>query len=349
MSYESAWFLVVVLLFTGYAVLDGFDFGAGAVHLFLRKDESRRIALNAIGPVWDGNQVWLVIGGGALFAGFPEAYATLFSAFYVPFMLFLFLLILRAVAIEFRSKETWPWWRRTWDVVYYSTSIGLAFSLGVVLGNVLQGLPLDADHVYRGSTLDFFNPFALLTGVATLAACVLHGALYLALKTDGRVFERVAVLIRRAQINWLVSFAVLSVYGAAFLPEIGRPFTGDFDPEHPASGLGPFVLVLPLAAVAAVLATPALARRGRYRRAFIASGVSIVLLLATVALRMYPVLCESTLTPEGTLTIYNAAASELGLSYMLIVVAIGGPLVLGYTWFVYRTFRGKVVLDEHSY
>lgn len=349
MSYESAWFIVVVLLFTGYAVLDGFDFGAGAVHLFLRKEKSRRIALNAIGPVWDGNQVWLVIGGGALFAGFPEAYATLFSAFYVPFMLFLFLLILRAVSIEFRSKEEWPWWRRTWDTVYYTTSIGLAFSLGVVLGNVLQGLPLDADHVYRGSTLDFFNPLALLTGVATLAACVLHGALYLAMKTEGRLFERVVQLIRRAQINWFISFAMLSVYGAVFHPDIGRPFAGVFDADHPASVLGAWVLVLPASAVAAVLAVPAWVRRERYKRAFVASGISIVLLLATVALRMFPVLCESTLDAAGTLTIYNAAASDLGLSYMLTVVAIGGPLVLAYTWFVYRTFRGKVILGKESY
>ena len=337
-EYEVWWFLVVVLLFTGYAVLDGFDFGAGAVHLFLRKDESRRLALNAIGPVWDGNQVWLVIGGGALFAGFPEAYATLFSAFYIPFMLFLFLLILRAVSIEFRSKEEWRWWRKTWDITYYTTSIGLAFSLGVVLGNVLKGLPLDADHVFRGSTLDFFHPLALLTGLATLAACVLHGALYLSMKTEGRLFARVTLLIRRAQLNWLISFALLTLYIIWFEEALILPFR-----ENPGW------LVLVLGAIGAVLAVPRLTARRRYKLAFLASSLSIILLLATVAIRMFPVLCPSTLDAAGTLTIYNAAASDLGLSYMLTVVAVGGPLVLAYTWFVYRTFRGKVVMDEHSY
>ncbi len=337
-EYEVLWFIVVVLLFTGYAVLDGFDFGAGAVHLFLRKEESRRIALNAIGPVWDGNEVWLVIGGGALFAGFPEAYASLFSAFYIPFMLFLFFIILRAVSIEFRSKETWAWWRKTWDVVYYSTSIGLAFSLGVVLGNVLQGLALDADHVYRGSTLDFFNPLALLTGVATLAACVLHGALYLSMKTEGRLFARLTLLIRRAEINWLVSFGVLTACILWRHDEIVAPFR-----QNPAW------LLLAAAGVAFVLAVPRLTRRRRYRLAFISSGLSIVFLLATVAIRLFPVLCASTLDPAGTLTIYNAAASDRALGYMLVVVAIGGPLVLAYTYFVYRTFRGKVIMDEHSY
>ena len=338
MDYEVLWYCVVVLLFAGYAVLDGFDFGAGAMHLFLRKESSRRVALNAIGPVWDGNEVWLVIGGGALFAGFPEAYATLFSAFYVPFMLFLFLLILRAVSIEFRGKEEMAWWRTTWDVTYAVTSIGLAFSLGVVLGNVLQGLPLDADHVYRGTTLDFVNPLALLTGLASLAACALHGALYLSMKTEGRLFARVTLLIRRAQANWLICFGALTVYLVLFEPELVAPFR-----ENPSWW------VLVALGLAAVLAVPRLTRRRRYRWAFLASGASIVLLFATVALRMFPLLTASTLDEAGTLTIYNAAASERALGYMLVVVAIGGPLVLAYTWFVYRTFRGKVVLDEHSY
>lgn len=337
-DYEVLWFAVLILLFAGYAVLDGFDFGAGAVHLFLKKENSRRIALNAIGPVWDGNEVWLVIGGGALFAGFPEAYATLFSAFYIPFMLFLFLIIMRAVSIEFRSKEEWPWWRKTWDIVYFSTSIGLAVALGLVLGNILQGLPLDEHFVYQGTTLDFFNPLALLTGVATLAACVLHGALYLSMKTEGRLFAKMTLLIKRAQVNWLVSFAVLTGYISYFHPEIVAPFK-----DHPSW------IALAIAAVTAVLTVPQLVRRKRYGWAFFASGLSIVLLLVTVAVRLFPVICASTLTPEGTLTIYNAAASERALGYMLTVVAIGGPLVLSYTAFVFYTFRGAVELTEESY
>lgn len=337
-DYEVLWFAVLILLFAGYAVLDGFDFGAGAVHLFLKKENSRRIALNAIGPVWDGNEVWLVIGGGALFAGFPEAYATLFSAFYIPFMLFLFLIIMRAVSIEFRSKEEMAWWRKMWDIVYSFTSIGLAFSLGLVLGNIIQGLPLDENFVYQGTTLDFFNPLALLTGVATLAACALHGALYLSMKTEGRLFAKMTLLIRRAQVNWLISFGILTAYISSVHPAIVAPFR-----ENPSW------IALAAAAVVAVLAVPQLVRKKRFSWAFFASGLSIVLLLATVAVRLFPVICMSTLTPEGTMTIYNAAASERALGYMLVVVAIGGPLVLSYTAFVFYTFRGAVELTEESY
>src|SRR6186713_1870570 len=159
-DYPTWWFLVIGAVFTGYAILDGFDLGAGALHLFFNKEKSRRIALNAIGPIWDGNEVWLVIGGGALFAGFPVAYAAIFSAFYVPFMVFLVGLIWRGVAIEFRSKEPMLWWRKTWDVVYCAASIIISLSLGLMLGNVVEGLPLNGDHEFAGSWLSFFNPFA---------------------------------------------------------------------------------------------------------------------------------------------------------------------------------------------
>ncbi|MDO9040487.1 MAG: cytochrome d ubiquinol oxidase subunit II, partial [Bacteroidota bacterium] len=153
-------FLVIGAVFSGYAILDGFDLGAGTVHLFLKKEESRRIALNAIGPVWDGNEVWLVIGGGTLFAGFPKVYATLLSSFYIPFMLFLVLIILRAIAIEFRSKEPMLWWRKLWDIVYSFASTMIGFTLGVVLGNVVLGIAIDGNMIYKGGLLDIFNPYA---------------------------------------------------------------------------------------------------------------------------------------------------------------------------------------------
>ncbi|MEL6276420.1 MAG: cytochrome d ubiquinol oxidase subunit II, partial [Bacteroidota bacterium] len=197
-DYPTLWFLVIGALFSGYAILDGFDLGAGAWHLFLRKEKSRRIALNAVGPVWDGNEVWLVIGGGALFAGFPEVYATLFSAMYIPLMLFLAFLIFRAISIEFRSKEPMKWWRQTWDVLYSVSSITLALALGVVLGNVLQGMPLDSDFEFTGSWLSFINPYALLVGVTVLSLFMVHGAIYLALKTEGRLFAKIALMLRRS-------------------------------------------------------------------------------------------------------------------------------------------------------
>jgi cytochrome d ubiquinol oxidase subunit II len=167
-DYPTLWYLVIGLLFSGYAILEGFDFGAGAWHLFFQKDISRRIAINAIAPVWDANQVWLVIGGGALFAGFPVMYATMLSAMYVPFMLFLMFNVLRAAAIKFRSSEEMLWWRKTWDIVYSVSSIMIAFLLGVVLGNILQGFPLGENHSYKGGVFfSFLNPYAIMTGLTT--------------------------------------------------------------------------------------------------------------------------------------------------------------------------------------
>jgi len=162
LDYNLWWFMVFGAVISGYAILDGFDLGAGSLHLFLNKEESRRIAMNAIGPIWDGNEVWLVIGGGALFAGFPVAYAAIFSAFYIPFMVFMIGLIFRAVSIEFRSKEPWPWWRKGWDIVYCSASIIISLSLGLMLGNVVEGVPLDNHQEFSGSWLSFSTPSPFL-------------------------------------------------------------------------------------------------------------------------------------------------------------------------------------------
>ncbi|MFY8215221.1 MAG: cytochrome d ubiquinol oxidase subunit II, partial [Chthoniobacterales bacterium] len=168
MDLNIIWFALVGILFTGYAMLDGFDLGVGALHLFVKKDEHRRLMLNSIGPVWDGNEVWLVVGGGALFAAFPEAYATVFSGFYLPFMLLLVCLIFRAVAIEFRSKEAWTWWRKMWDVAFSIASVVGALLIGVAMGNIVRGIPLGPDFEFSGSVLDLLNPYALLMGVTTV-------------------------------------------------------------------------------------------------------------------------------------------------------------------------------------
>jgi cytochrome d ubiquinol oxidase subunit II len=175
------WYVLVGVLFTGYAMLDGFDLGVGVLQLFVRKDEHRRLFLNSIGPVWDGNEVWLVTGGGALFAAFPEAYATVFSGFYLPFMLLLCSLIFRAVAIEFRSKEEWTWWRQFWDVAFSAGSLLASLLIGVAMGNIVRGIPLDGDHEFAGSFLGLLNPYALLMGVTTVLLFAMHGAIYLAM------------------------------------------------------------------------------------------------------------------------------------------------------------------------
>lgn len=337
-DYPTLWFLVVGGLFSGYAILDGFDLGAGALHLFFKKEESRRIALNAIGPVWDGNEVWLVIGGGALFAGFPVVYATLFSGMYIPFMLFLAFLIFRAVSIEFRSKEPMRWWRQMWDVNYSVSSVMLAFLLGVVLGNVLLGMKIGPDYEYAGHWLEFLNPYALLIGLNTVALFSMHGAIYLVMKTEGRLYEKVARLLRRSIIFFVVSFGITTLYTLLYIPHLSDRFKDS-----------PAFFIVPLLAFLSIANIPRLASKQRYRQAFFFSALTVSLLLIIVAVELYPVLVLSTMDEAYNLTIYNAAASQKSLGIMLTIAAIGAPLVLSYTAFVFWTFRGKVRLDETSY
>ncbi len=337
-DYNTWWFLVVGGLFSGYAILDGFDLGAGALHLFLNKEKSRRVALNAIGPVWDGNEVWLVIGGGALFAGFPIVYASMFSAMYIPFMLFLFALIFRAISIEFRSKEPMKWWRQMWDVSYSVSSILLAVLLGVVLGNVLQGVALGENFEFQGHWLVFLNPYAIMVGVTTLALFTMHGAIYLTMKTEGRLFAKVTLLLRRAIIFFVISFTLVTLYTLIYIPHLSDNFQ-----QSPA------LFIVPLLAFLSIANVPRLVSRRKFQQAFIFSSITVAMLLVLVAVELYPTLIISTIDEQYSLTVYNAAASEKSLSIMLTMAAIGAPLVLSYTAFVFWTFRGKVKLDETSY
>lgn len=338
-DYPTLWYLVVGALFSGYAILDGFDFGAGAWHLFFKKEQSRRIALNAIGPVWDGNEVWLVIGGGALFAGFPVMYAAFFSALYIPFMLFLTFLILRAISIEFRSKEPMVWWKKTWDIIYSVSSIMLAFLLGVVLGNVLQGIAIDKDYNYAGSGFfEFLNPYALLVGLTTLSLFMLHGAIYLLVKTEDRLFAKITRLVKGAIIFFIISFAITSLYTLLYIPHLSDAIRGNI-----------IYFILPLMAFLSIANIPRLISRRRFKIAFIFSSLTIAFMLMVVGIELYPNLLISTLAPENTIDIYKAASSVRTLKIMLTMVAVGGPLVVAYTIFVYRTFSGKVKLDDSSY
>lgn len=337
-DYPTWWFLLVGAVFSGYAILDGFDLGAGAWHLFFKKEKSRRIALNAVGPVWDGNEVWLVIGGGTLFAGFPEVYATMFSAMYIPFMLFLAFLIFRAVSIEFRSKEPMRWWRQMWDVMYSLSSVMLAVLLGVVLGNVLQGAPIGADKEFQGSWLIFLNPYAIMVGITTLALFMMHGAIYLIMKTEGRLYAKIRRLLRNAIIFFIVTFAITTLYTLIYIPHLSDDFK-----QQPA------LFILPLLAFLSIANIPRLVNQARYRSAFFFSALTVGLLLGLVAIELYPTLIISTIDPAYTLTVYNSASSDKSLGIMLSFAAIGIPLVAGYTYFVYRTFAGKVELDETSY
>ncbi|MDR7210254.1 cytochrome d ubiquinol oxidase subunit II [Flavobacterium piscis] len=338
-DYPTWWFIIVGGLFSGYAILDGFDFGAGAWHLFFKKEESRRIALNAVGPVWDGNEVWLVIGGAALFAGFPIMYATLFSAMYTPFILFLMFIIFRAISIEFRSKEKMLWWRKMWDIAYSVSSIMLAFLLGVVLGNVLAGLPLDKNFEYKGGQLlDFLNPYALMVGFTTLSLFMTHGAIYLLMKTEGRLYTKLTILLKNAMIFFIVSYSITTLYSLIYIPHLSDMFKSN-----------PLLFSVPVFAFLSIFNVPRLATKRKFGLAFLFSAITIALLFAIVAIELYPTLLISTISPDYSITIYNAASSQKSLGIMLIIAAIGTPLVLGYTLFVYTTFRGKVTIDETSY
>jgi cytochrome bd ubiquinol oxidase subunit II len=337
-DYPTWWFLVIGALFSGYAILDGFDLGVGAWHLFLKEENSRRIALNAVGPVWDGNEVWLVIGGGAMFAGFPVLYASLFSGMYIPFMLFLAFLIFRAISIEFRSKETMKWWTRLWDVSYCISSIMLAILLGVVLGNILKGIAIGPRYEFTGHWFEFLNPYALMVGVTTLALFMMHGAIYLAMKTEGRVFKKVSELLRNAIIFFVVCYVIVTMYTLIFIPQLSDRLRQN-----------PGLFIVPLLAFLSIANVPRLVTKGKFVMAFIFSSLTVSLLLILVAIELYPVLVVSTLNQQYNITIYNAASSDKSLGIMLVICAIGAPLVITYTIFVYRTFWGKVKMDETSY
>eukprot|EP01137_Pigoraptor_chileana_P018932 Opistho-2@79210 len=332
------WFAVIGAVFTGYAILDGFDLGAGAIHLLFKKEESRRIALNAIGPVWDGNEVWLVIGGGALFAGFPEVYATLLSAFYIPFMLFLMVLILRAIAIEFRSKETMLWWRQLWDIIYSISSMMIAFLLGVVLGNLIQGIPIDENFEYQGDFVQLLNPYALLTGLTTLASCTMHGSIYLVMKTEKRLYTKLSIMVSDTSRFFVVCYILQTMVTLVYFPSMSATFKA-----HPT------LFAVPLITVLIIINTRILLEKGKYMLAFMSSAFTMASLLVTVAMNLFPKIIHSTINPAYSITIYNGASSEKSLTIILLFAAIGVPIVATYTFFVFWTFKGKVKLDESSY
>jgi cytochrome d ubiquinol oxidase subunit II len=338
-DYPTLWFLVVGLLFSGYAILEGFDYGAGAWHLFFKKDMSRRIAINAIGPLWDANQVWLIIGGGALFAGFPVMYATMLSSMYIPFMLFLMLLVLRSSAIKFRNAEEMLWWRKSWDIAYFVSNILISFLLGVVLANLLEGLAIGENLTYQGGLFfSFLSPYAIMVGLTTVSLFMTQGAIFLLLKTEGRLHTRLTFLLKKGMIFFIVSFAATSLYTLVFLPGVTDRFK-----EYP------ILFIIPVLAFLAVANVPRLVSKKSYATALVFSSLTMAFLLMLVAVQLYPVLLPSTIDPEYSVTIYNAASSQKSLGIMLTIVCIGAPLLAGYFLFLYKTFHGKVKLDDTSY
>lgn len=331
MDLNTIWFVLIGVLFAGYAVLDGFDLGVGILHLFARDEEERSLHVAAIGPVWDGNEVWLITGGGALFAAFPVVYATVFSGFYLALMLLLVALIARAVALEFRHALSSPRWVRVWDWAFGLGSLVPALLFGVAVGNVLRAVPLGSNADWQGSFLGLLNPYSLLVGLVGLTFFVMHGAVYLRMKTDGSLADRLGLWAQR---TWL-AFVIL--YGLATL---GTRWVSPFLFEGLEANAFFWLLVVVL--VAAIFTTMAATRRGRTGLAFLASSVTIVAMISMAALSLYPRLVPARPDLASSLTIYNASSSPLALKSMLIIALIGMPLVLAYTIVIYRVFRGKV-------
>ena len=334
---HTIWFLLVGALLSGYAVLDGFDLGVGVLHLFSKTDGQRRIFLNAIGPVWDGNEVWLVTGGGALFAAFPVVYATVFSGFYIPMILLLVGLIFRAVAIEFRSKQPGARWRRAWDLSFSIASGASSLLMGIAFGNVIWGIPIGPDGEFSGTLLTLLNPYALLTGATTVALFAMHGAIYLVLKTDGDVQRMVKGWVNNTIIVFVILYTTTTMATLIYRPEMTALIKAH-----------PLLFALPVATMLAVANVPRSMHHGRNGWAFISSSAAVLGLFALVGVGMFPTLVRAA-DPALSLTIDNASSSPATLGIMLTIALIGIPLVLAYTVSIYWVFRGKAKLDTMSY
>ncbi len=332
-------FFVIGILLTGYAILDGFDLGVGILHpLVANKDKERRIFMNAIGPLWDGNEVWLVTFGGALFAAFPIAYASIFSGFYTAFMMLLFALILRAVSMEFRSKQDFGWWRKLWDGAFFLGSALAAFLFGVAVGNAIKGIPIGEDGNYQGGFWDMITPYPLLVGGLVVALFAMHGSIYLYLKTEGDLQKRIHDWIWSTFGVFLVFYILATIYTLATIPTAIANF------EHYPWAWG--VVVLNVLAIANI---PRAIFYNRPLYAFISSCCTIVAFNFLFCLALFPNLVTSSLNPEWSLTIYTAASSEKTLGIILLMTVLGMPFVIAYTAVVYWVFRGKVQLGQFSY
>ncbi|MEU4366335.1 MULTISPECIES: cytochrome d ubiquinol oxidase subunit II [Micromonospora] len=324
MELTTVWFLLVAVLFTGYFILEGFDFGVGMLLPVLgRDDRERRVLINTIGPVWDGNEVWLITAGGAMFAAFPEWYATLFSGFYLPLLLILLALIARGVAFEYRHKRTEATWKRRWDQAIFWGSAVPAVLWGVAFANILRGVPLSADHEYAGGLFDLLNPYALLGGVTTLGLFLTHGAVFVALKTSGDIRERAGALA----VKLGVGTAVVAV---AFLS-----WTLTIRSSAAA-------VVLAVGAALALLGGLAAARVRREGWAFAGTAVAIALAVATLFAALFPNVLPSTLDAAGTLTATNAASTPYTLKIMTWVAVVFTPIVLAYQGWTYWVFRKRI-------
>jgi cytochrome d ubiquinol oxidase subunit II len=330
---NTIWFVLLAFTLAGYAVLDGFDLGVGTLHLFLGRDTRDRTTLiDTIGPVWNGNEVWLLAAGGSMVVAFPTLYAASFSGFYLALMLVLWLLLLRGLGIEFRHQVDHPMWKHAWDVAFSVSSALLALLFGVAVGNVLRGVPLDADGQFQGTFTLMLNPFAVLCGLLSVATLSLHGANWVALKTEGDIHERARAFARA--LWWPAMGLLAAVVAASFAvrPDFTRTF-----------GAYPVLLVVPLATVAAAGAVWHFRARHDDLRAFVAGGVLVAGILASAAAGLYPTLLPARPgSAHPGLDIYNTASPAGSLRIALGIYLFGLALVSVYLVNIYRVWRGKV-------
>jgi cytochrome bd ubiquinol oxidase subunit II len=323
------WFIVIAVLWTGFFILEGFDFGVGMLHGLVGQDEAgRRAAINTIGPLWDGNEVWLIVAGAAMFAAFPGWYATMFSGLYLALVFLLMALIIRGVAFEYRGKRDAVRWRRTWDVLLTAGSLLAPLLIGVGLGDLLHGLPINSSQNFTGSFWTLLQPYAVFTGVTLVLICLLHGATFLSLKTTGDMHERSRQIARA-----VAPFTAAAVAGFAIW-------------THVTSTTTFFLRPLELLAIIAVLAAVWLVYAHRDGFAFTATAITMASCIASIFVGLYPNVMVSSTNPAYNLTVHNTASNPYSLDAMTIVVVIFLPLVLAYQTWTYYVFRRRVSRDE---
>ncbi|HVT95021.1 MAG TPA: cytochrome d ubiquinol oxidase subunit II [Bryobacteraceae bacterium] len=338
---ETIWFCLVAILIAGYVIFDGFDLGVGAIHMFVGRTEKEREAIiSTVGPVWDGNEVWLIAGGGTLYFAFPSLYASSFSGFYLALMIVLWLLILRGIALEFRNHIHDEIWKPLWDVVFAWSSGLLALVFGVALGNVVRGVPIDANGYFflplwtdlrPGAQPGVLDWYTLLIGITSLAALSMHGALWLVLKSDGEIRRRASQWVRRAWPAVVLLGVLITVASFAMQPHLAAQYS-----SHP------WGCVFPILAVAGLAGIFFYHRAGREIHAFLSSCAYLAGMLLSVVFGLYPIVLPSNADPTRSLTIHNAAAPEYGLRIGLWWFIPGMILVAGYFLFAYRHQAGKV-------
>ncbi len=329
MDLNTIWFILITVLFSGFFLLEGFDYGVGILLPFVGKDDDeRRVVINTIGPFWDGNEVWLLTAGGAIFAAFPHWYATMFSGFYLALALILLALILRGVAFEFRRKDERPQWRNFWDWMIFIGSLLPALLFGVAFGNLLRGVPIDASKNYVGDFFYLLNPYALLVGIYGLSLMILHGAVYLSLRSEGQVSDRARSIATKL---WLPVVVLLVVaLGASYL----------FTDMYRKLGVNPGFV--PILGGMALLSVIWFIRNKHDGWAFLMTALTIVTTVITIFLTLYPRVMISSLKPEWSLTIYNASSSPYTLTVMTIIAVIFVPIVLAYQAWTYYVFGKRV-------